>query len=480
VQVARKLVAATVAGILVVMSLAAFLRVDRERRLFEVDTARDHSVLGRPLAEAIERVWRREGRVAAESIVAQANARDRRVRFRIVPAAADLAPLRSTRGRIETRVPLRVDGARAALEIAESRAFEHAYVRASIAHNVVAAGAIVAVCAAIAVGLGWVVIGRPIHAVVEKARRVGAGDLSGPLETAARDEIGELAREVNAMCERLGEARTRLERETAGRIAALEQLRHADRLRSVGQLAAGLAHELGTPLNVIQARARLLGAAVPSASDDARIIAEQAGRVTRIVRSLLDFARRQTPHKARVDLGAIARRTVEVVEALARERGVTLEVVGDGLPVDADAGQIVQALTNLVLNGVQAMPDGGTLRLVLGEKRSMPPADIGGDARPFRYVAVEDAGVGMTPEVRARALEPFFTTKDVGQGTGLGLPVAWGIVRDHGGYLEIECESGCGCTVTMHLPVDGASSRPPRPGSEAGSAAAAAGTTRTG
>src|SRR5512142_3555308 len=116
-----------------------------------------------------------------------------------------------------------------------------------------------ALAAFIAVAVaGFHFVGRPMRALVAKARRIGAGDLSQPLELAQRDELGELAREMNQMCERLAEAQVRLQEETQRRLDTSEQLRHADRLTTVGKLASGVAHELGTPLNVVSARAKMI------------------------------------------------------------------------------------------------------------------------------------------------------------------------------------------------------------------------------
>jgi signal transduction histidine kinase len=133
-----------------------------------------------------------------------------------------------------------------------------AYLRSSIWSTVLATASMVLVSGVVVLVSGVWIVGRPLGQLADKANRVGRGDLTGPLALAQRDEIGELAREVNAMCERLVEANSKSQRETLARIAALEQLRHADRLITVGRLAAGIAHELGTPLNVIGGRVKML------------------------------------------------------------------------------------------------------------------------------------------------------------------------------------------------------------------------------
>jgi signal transduction histidine kinase len=121
--------------------------------------------------------------------------------------------------------------------------------------------------------------------------------------------------------------------------------------------------------------------------------------------------------------------------------------------VEVDASLIEQALTNLVVNAIQAMPTGGTVSVGLGADVITPPADIDGALAEYAYVCVEDQGVGMTPEHTAHVFEPFFTTKDVGEGTGLGLSVAYGIVRDHGGWIAAVSEPNKGSRFSIYLPL---------------------------
>jgi signal transduction histidine kinase len=252
------------------------------------------------------------------------------------------------------------------------------------------------------------------------------------------------------------EARTRVETETKARIVALEQLRHADRLSTVGKLASGIAHELGTPLNVISGRASMIATKEVEGAESiesARIVVQSADRVTGIIRQLLDFARRRGPQRAEEDLGAIAQQTTSLLRTLAGKKRVTLEVAGEPHVVaDVDSAQLQQALTNLVVNAIQAANQGGNVSVTLGAERATPPPDVGGDERETAFLRVKDDGPGMSDEVLAHVFDPFFTTKGVGEGTGLGLSVAWGIARDHGGWIAAESAPGEGATFTLHLP----------------------------
>ena len=361
--------------------------------------------------------------------------------------------------RFYTYVPLRSRAnPRLALEVAESLADEERYIRSSVLNNAFALCALVFIISAIAIVLGYWFVGRPMSHLTEKARRVGAGDLTGPLVLRQRDEIAEFAVEMNAMCDRLAEAHDRIGMETKERIAAIEQLRHAERLMTVGQLASGLAHELGTPLNVVLGRARMILAGDASAqecSDNARIIADQATKMTALIRQLLDFARPRGRPAFKLSISrGVAAQTVELLAPLAEKRRVKLGVTPghDSMTVDADAAQIQQALTNLVVNAIQSMPNGGKIGLSLGARNVRPPADHPGKEQMYPYVEVMDEGAGIAPENLRRIFEPFFSTKDVGEGTGLGLSVTYGIIRDHGGWIHVNSTVGAGSTFTIYIP----------------------------
>jgi len=251
-------------------------------------------------------------------------------------------------------------------------------------------------------------------------------------------------------------AQKKLADETERRLAAGEQLRHADRLTTVGKLASGVAHELGTPLNVVSGRAKMIvrGQAVgPAVAESAQTIVEQSERMTQIIKQLLGFARRRQPQQKQESLRAIAERTLALLRHMAEKAGITFASL-DGVPdpvVQVDTSMIEQALTNLVVNAIQAMPTGGTISVRLGADVITPPADIEGPVAEYAYVCVEDQGVGMTSEQMTHAFEPFFTTKDVGEGTGLGLSVAYGIVRDHGGWIGVASEIGKGSRFSIYL-----------------------------
>lgn len=303
--------------------------------------------------------------------------------------------------------------------------------------------------------LGVWMVGKPLQAVAGKARRIGLGDLTGPLGLRQKDEIGQLASEVDAMCERITEANVRSEVESAARLQAIEQLRHADRLITVGRLAAGIAHELGTPLNIVAGRLKMLrkGNLEPATVNE--YLDESTGQVglmTSIIRQLVDFARRREPKAISTDLLTIARSITRLVEPLAKKRGVSVSVMNDeSVAAHVDPMQIEQVLSNLVINAIHACDENGHVEISFGTRVDESEPDHG-PRRLGVFLRVSDDGQGMDNGTMERVFEPFFTTKDIGQGTGLGLSVAHGIVQDHGGHISVTSNLGHGSVFTVLLP----------------------------
>lgn len=474
-----KLVAWFFLCVVLAVGINGFIGVRAELERFESDLAARHVVMGHVLRASFAEVMDTDGEARAVSVLEYT---DKRVRFfdiRWVHLEADavaarkpfiplaeLAPLFADRevhakseGHLRSYVPVHIEGrSLSALELTESLEGERVVVRHAILRELRAV-ATVAITVGVAAGLlGIVLVARPMRRLVEHARRIGQGDFS-PLGRSARgDEIAELGGEMDAMCARLVEAQS-------ARAKALDQLRRAERLSTVGKLASGLAHELGTPLNVITLRAGSIAqgrASAERAREAAVSIAEQAGRMTSLVRRLLDFARRRSPQRAVVDLRQLARRTADLVEPVASKAKVRIVLdESDGVvptPDDSrvlgDASQLEQVLTNLFVNAIQAMPAGGSIEVRARATAASPPADHGGDPGTYVQLVVKDAGIGIAPDVLPHLFEPFFTTKDVGEGTGLGLAVCYGIVRDHGGWIDVTTALGVGSEFAVYLPRD--------------------------
>lgn len=297
--------------------------------------------------------------------------------------------------------------------------------------------------AAIAAGgliLSWLnrrFVLRPVRALVEGTRRVAAGDLTTTIPVTSRTELGDLAAAFNAMTRRLGEV--------------TQQLNQADKLASVGRLAAGVAHEINNPLTGVLSYASLLQKRFkedPEAASDLEVIVRETIRCRGIIRELLDFARPAPPNRHPTDLNEVLRRAVSVVMIQLGLRHVRLDLdLAAELPqVPADANQLEQVAVNLLLNAADAIgPEGGEIRVA---SRFEPEAAKG----PGVAFTVEDDGPGITAEDLPRLFEPFFTTKGR-HGTGLGLAVTWGIVDSHQGEIEVDSEPGAGARFHVRLPL---------------------------
>lgn len=238
---------------------------------------------------------------------------------------------------------------------------------------------------------------------------------------------------------------------------AVTQLRHAERLNVIGRLVAGVAHELGTPLNVILGNAELLPEARSPVEIErrARVIREQTAKISTIIRHLLEFGRQGGGTKSSIDLNEVVRSSVELLSSTARKRSCTITFRPSGEPVRvfANPSELEQVFANLLLNAIQAMPDGGEVRVETGVAARGDRSD---HERPLASAYVEDRGTGIAASDLPRIFDPFFTTKDVGEGTGLGLSVSHGIVQDHGGSIEVDSTLGRGSRFTVLLPLDAA------------------------
>src|SRR5947199_6513459 len=479
-KLAAKLSIALVLGIVAVMATYAWVQISNEVVLFEADAHRARRN-GLAWVGVIESVWAREGEVRARELIDLSTRRIgvREGAVRIVSLARD-APdrpplsdddirrlkageivrhtLREPDGQdwLHAWAEVRTAAHPTALAAVEPLGHEQTFVRMSHLAILGATIAVIAICALLAIALQLRLVGRPLVRLRDKARRAGAGDFSGPLRLTQDDEMGELAREINAMCDRIADANRQGADETAAHLAALEQHRHTARLATVGQLAAGVAHELGTPLNVITARAELLVAGTATAADAAangRTILEQADRMTAIIHQLLDFSRRRGPNLGLANVEQLVARTLELVSPTAQRAKVRIERVATGqVFARFDQSQIQQVLANVFMNAIQAMPGGGRLTIAVGARRAHRPGESSGAEGDYLCVTVEDEGRGIAREDLARVFEPFYTTKPIGEGTGLGLAVAHGIVAEHGGWIEVESEVGKGSRFTIFLP----------------------------
>ena len=261
----------------------------------------------------------------------------------------------------------------------------------------------------------------------------------GPFLREERKLIEALASQVARIVERrqAEEDRAKLQR----------QLRHADRLATIGQLAAGVAHEFNEPLGNILGLAELAGKheGIPAgAKQDMEDIVAAAMHAREGVRKLMWFARELPAAKGRVNLNEVVKQGLYLLKARCAKAGIeVVRAVARDLPdIIADAAQLQQVLVNLVVNAIQAMPRGGTITIIT--KASEHHVSM----------IVEDTGIGMSADVKEQIFMPFFTTKDVDEGTGLGLAVVHGIIAAHGGDVSVESRIGEGSRFEIRMPLE--------------------------
>jgi len=294
-----------------------------------------------------------------------------------------------------------------------------------------------------------VIVGAKYRGAVDVVYREARPALDeGPFLKDERSLLDAIARQIAVIVEHQDaeEERARLQK----------QLMHADRLATIGQLAAGVAHELNEPLSSILGFAQLLkrDPGMPEgARQDIQKIVTASLHAREIIKKLLLFARQTPTFKGPVDINSVVLGAIDLFKHQFEKEGIELVcVLSPELPVlVADTGQLTQVLVNLVVNAVQAMPDGGRLIVQTHVQNG------------HVVCTVEDTGVGMDAEVLDRLFVPFFTTKEVNQGTGLGLPVVHGIVTSHEGTIEVASALGKGTTFTIRLPIDPAPDRENRP-----------------
>jgi signal transduction histidine kinase len=306
----------------------------------------------------------------------------------------------------------------------------------------VASSGAVAICAVMIVVLA-LLIHRPVRELQEKMARVGAGELDAEVKFANRnDEIGDLGRNFNQMVRQLREGRDEIQR------LHQTQMSRAEHLATMGELAAGLAHEIRNPLAGIAGVIEIIGRDLPASSPARAVVKEvrqEVMQINRIVSDLLECARPKPPETRLSDINATVEHAVLFARQQALSKSIDIEFRNSPLPLDVehDSNQVNQVLLNLLLNSIQSIDHSGKITVTV-ERHDGVAA-----------IAITDTGRGIAPEHLPHIFRPFYTTK--GNGTGLGLSLARRIVEEHGGRIEVSSTPGHGSTFTVFLPLRRAS-----------------------
>ena len=297
-------------------------------------------------------------------------------------------------------------------------------------------------------------INQPIARLTEGINRMAEGHLDTQIDFRRGDELSELAQAFNRMALELKEAHGKILQDAEMRLELERHLRQSEKLAAIGQLASGLAHEVGTPLNIIGGRAeltkkRLDERAVVQKNLD--IILQQVERITKIIQQLLGFVRKKRPERMRLNVNPLLETTLDFLDHQIQKQGVTVtKRLAEEPPwVVGDPDQLQQVLLNFLLNAIQSMPTGGRLFVSTSSRRVSRKCLENGE-QEYVEVRVDDTGMGMEKEMVETIFDPFFSTKP--GGTGLGLTVSQGIVQEHEGWIEVESERGKGSSFKVYLP----------------------------
>ncbi len=482
-----KITLATLLGVVLIFSVYSYLSIQREREQLKRNLSREARHIGESLRVMVTELWQQRGEEEALDFLLRANQGYSETLVRWV-WVSDESPVsyqprvpltHLDRLRFEETVTLMAasdeghdflltylpviipGGGMGAIELTESMEEMHDYIQESLRRSAIVVAALVVSGLLLMTVLGSIWVGRPMRKLRAQAERIGTGDFSTSVNLSGSDELAELSNTIERMRGQLAQARDAEQAANAAKFEALEKLRHTERLATLGQLSAGMAHELGTPLNVIAGRAKLItreGLTPEDITRSATIIHEQAQRMTGIMRQLLSFARRGESRKQRVDLTLVMRAVLPLLEPTLNKQQVELclEENPTELLVCADSAQLQQVLLNLILNGIHAMPDGGKVIVSSFPAAGVSvPDGIDNPDQPWVCLQVTDQGSGIEPEVQKLMFDPFFTTKDVGEGTGLGLAIAYGIIQEHGGWIAVDSDPGAGSSFRVYLPLTG-------------------------
>jgi two-component system NtrC family sensor kinase len=303
------------------------------------------------------------------------------------------------------------------------------------------------------------VVNRPVDKLLAATKTAAHGNLNQTVSIRSHDELGELSESFNNMISELKRSRDaieewtqtlehRVQERTQELQSVQDQLIRAGKMAAIGELAAGVAHEINNPLTGVLTFSSLMLKKVDENhpwKKDLENIVQQTTRCRNIVRGLLDFARQRKPDKKEWDIHILIDRTVTLVENQARFQNIKIvKEFGTGIPMlFVDGDQIQQVFMNIIINAADAMAeDKGTLTIKTNMKDGIAE------------VSFTDTGCGMTKENLSKLFAPFFTTKETGKGTGLGLAISYGIIQSHNGDIDVWSEKGKGSTFRIKLPIE--------------------------
>lgn len=474
-------------GVIALLILVGNLHYESQIRLFEKNMADRGLTIGRVMAGLVARTWVGDSAESAMRQVEVASDIDTMTTLKWIwldefqqkygkeypgkddvdglnpPAQFTFDTLDENKKRLRhTYFPVTTPDKRSGgLLLTQSLAPLAQFTRKTLVDTLVVSVFLVLVSSALVYFLIFAKIRRPLEKLSRKAMEIGKGNLAADLEIKGDDELVHLAKIMNDMCTRLFIAQEKIHFENLARLKTLEQLRHTEKLSTVGQIAAGIAHEIGTPLNVVDGRAKMI-IYEPLEREEilgcARIIKAQAERMTLIIRQLLDFSRKKkVTHKALENVVTLIRQVFHLLTPLAAKQGVELCLkVAPEAKVHClvDGQQIQQVFMNVIMNGIQATPGGGSVEVDVRNIRLKSMLHTDNELMNILRIDIRDEGEGIPVENFIEIFTPFFTTKSVGLGTGLGLSIAQELLEEHGGWIEVHNRVTRGAEFALFLKLE--------------------------
>jgi len=307
--------------------------------------------------------------------------------------------------------------------------------------------------------LGHFLLTKRINKILEYIREIGSGNLSISLNIKGHDEISIISNGLDKMRINLGKAQKQLIKSKNDKINLLMQLRHSDRLSLIGRISSGIAHELGTPLNIISGRAKLIRNEKLTKEElikNSEIISEQSERISGIIREFLKFARRKKIQKENTSLNLLIKKTVALLKPEARKLNISIVFNEDDSDIKLylDEIQIQQVFSNIILNAIHALSGEGKIEIAISYKKAKNKELENALLNKYAVVSIKDNGPGIYDKDIKHIFEPYFTTKDTGKGTGLGLSLSSDIVKEHNGWIDVSNNQEKGCCFHIYLPCD--------------------------
>ncbi len=297
-------------------------------------------------------------------------------------------------------------------------------------------------------------ISKPLDILTKRMKKISSNDFTKEETLKTKDELYELEKAINSMCEKLELSRKNLDYETEKRIQVLEELKHSERLATIGKISSGIAHEIGTPLNVIQGRASMIineKLNQNEIKDFSKIIIDQAKKMTDIIQQLLNYARIEVTDFKKNDIIKLINNSIILLSPIIKKSNIEINFNRkfSEFELIIDSTSVQQVITNILMNAIDAMPDGGKIEISIDEKELIYNEKL----KKYFEIKITDNGEGIPEENLERIFDPFFTTKKKEKGTGLGLSISNNIIESHKGFIKVESKINKGSVFSIYLPI---------------------------